>query len=339
MSEFASYAVNRARKYVTTKSKNYVQTKVKQAVRSVERKAAETIKRTAEDIVDRVSAKRRRIMPRKGIILGARRARRGVSMTAKNGRRRKFSRASRKRRSGYNGKSLKTAMRKIALNATQTKRFNESTGLNLNDGDLNHVSLSQFQTNCYKLTYNLTNDPTQEQPFFTGDHFFLKGISIAGQISNQDTSTRLGCRIFVFKDESSGFDYSAMDQLNTPQLMWYNRFTGAGTRYVSLPEPYKHAPKMMKGQTAKMVWSKSYELDYKTENNFSASSGDAATFKKYIPISREMRLKTATQTKPQCQWWLGVTWYKLDMEQGWGIDVEGKRPNMSFLSTTYFKDP
>jgi len=339
MSEFASYAVNRARKYVTTKSKNYVQTKVKQAVRSVERKAAETIKRTAEDIVDRVSAKRQRIMPRRGLVLGARRSKRGVSMTAKNGRRRKFSRASRKRRSGYSGKSLKTAMRKIALNATQTKRFVESTGLNATDGDINSTTLSQFQTNCYKLTYNLENDPTQEKPFFTGDHFFLKGISIAGQISNQANNVRIGCRVFVFKDESSGFDYSAMDALNTPQLLWYNRVTGAGVRYVSIPEPYKHAPKLIKGQTAKMVWSKSYELDYKTENNFSASSGDATTFKKYIAINREMRIKTLAQKKPQCQWWLGVTWYKLDLEQGWGIDQEPQRPNMCFVSTTYFKDP
>lgn len=339
MSEFASYAVNRTRKYVFGKSKSYVQTKVKQAIRSVERKAAETIKRTAEDIVDRVNNKRQRTMPKKGLVMaaGRRNSRRGITM---KGKRRKFSRALRKRRSGYNSKSLARAMRKIALNASQTKRHLAGTGLNVSSGDIAHVALNGFQTNIFKLTYDLKADVAVDIPSFEDDHFFIKGIALAGQISNQSYNTRIGCRIFIFKDEVSGFDYSTMDPLNSTNLLWYNRTTGGGSPFVALPEPYKHAPKLQKGQNAKMLWSHTYELDFRAEGNASGNNtSDAATFKKYLSLNREMRLKTPNQNKPQCQWWFGVTWYKLDLDQSWDLNPEGARPNIGFVATTYFKDP
>lgn len=338
MSEFASYAVKRARKYVVGRSKQYVQTKVKQAVQAVERKATETIKRAAEDIVDNVQTKRQRLMPRRGLIMSNRGGRRGISMTAKKSRRRKFSRALRKRRSGYNGKSLKKAMRKIALNATQTKRHNVGTGLNLASGDVQGVSLRALQTTVFKVTSDLNNNPNSEVPFFTGDHYFLKGIQLAGQVRNKDPLKRIGVRVFVFKDENSGFDYSTMEDASE-QLLWYNRTTGTGTPFIRLPEPYKHAPKLMKGQNAKMVWSQTFELDYRSSDTGESNTADRGTFKKYISLNREMRLKTADQSKPQCMWWLGVTHYIIDMEADWNHSDSGLIPSIAWTGTVYFKDP
>lgn len=334
MSEFVPYAIKRARKYVFGKSKQYVQTKVKQAVQAVERKATETIKRAAEDIVDKVNTKRQRIMPRRGLIMGGGVKRRGISMNAKRGKRRKSSRSLRKRRSGYNGKSLAKAMRKIALNASQTKRLNSGTGLNASSGDITTINLNTFQTNCFKLTYDLIKDA---ETGFSGDHFFLKGINIAGMVGNRSNNTRIGVRVMVIKDEVSGFDYTNNDPNTSQNLLWYNRMTGAASAYLQLPEPYKHAPKLVKAQNAKMVWSKSYELDGSAQGE--SNTGDKAIFKKYIPINREMRIKTINQTKPQCQWWLVVTHYKLDIDQNWSADSPDELPMFSYISTVYYKDP
>ena len=334
MSEFASFAVKRARKYVFGKSKQYVQTKVKQAVQAVERKATETIKRAAEDIVDKVNTKRQRIMPRRGLIMGNRGTRRGVSMNAKKGRRRKFSRALRKRRSGYNGKSLAKAMRTIALNASQTKRYNDGTGLNASSGDIQQVSLNTFQTNCYMLTHRLIKDA---ETGFSGDHFFIKGINIAGFVGNRSNTTRIGVRVMIMKDEVSGFDYTNNDPNTSANLLWYNRMTGAASAFLQLPEVYKHAPKLMKGQNAKLVWSKTFELDGRSDGE--SNTSDKAIFKKYLPINREMRIKTIQQNRPQCQWWLVVTHYKLDVDQNWAADTPEELPVFGYISTVYYKDP
>lgn len=338
MSEFASFAVKRARKYVFGKSKQYVQTKVKQAVQAVERKATETIKRAAEDIVDNVNTKRRRIMPRKGLLMGNRGRSRGISMTAKRGKRRKFSRALRKRRSGYNVKSLKKVMRKIALNASQTKRHAFGHPLNVDSGDVDGLPLRAIQTSIYPVTSNLRADVPSNVESWNGNHFFITGIQVAGQVRNKDTTTRLGVRVMIFKDEVSGFDYSTMDETSS-QLLWYNRATGTGTRFVSLPEPYKHAPKLMKGQNAKMVWSQTFELDYRSSDTGESNTADRGTFKKYIPINREMYLKTKDSNRPQCQWWFAVTHYRLDMESTWNHPSVDLTPSMCLTGTVYFKDP
>jgi hypothetical protein len=318
------------------KGRTYVQTKVKQAVRAVERKAAQTIKRTAEDVIDRVQ-KRQKGMPRKGLIGPAgQRGRRSVGRQGMK-RRRKFSRNLRKRRSGYNGKSLARAMRKIALNASQTKRHNFGTGLNVSSGDVTHINLNGFQTQIFKMTHDLRQDVATNVESWEGNHFFLKGINIAGQVSNESPTTRVGVRIFMFKDEVSGYDYTTMDSLTSAQLLWYNKTLGTGSSFVALPEPYKHAPKLMKGQNAKMIWSQNFELDFRANGRTDAL--DAATFKKYLPINREMYNKTTNSAKPQCQWWFGVTWYKLDLDQSWDIATNGQKPAIGFTGTVYFKDP
>lgn len=339
MSEFASYAVKRARKYVFGKSKQYVQTKVKQAVQAVERKAAQTIKRTAEDIVDKVSAKRQKTMPARGLINAKGANRRRGGMSKKYGKRRKFSRALRKRRSGYNRNSLKRAMRKIALDASETKRLNGGTGYNLSTGDVQHTPLNGYQTSIFALTSNLRSDVDSGTATFNGQHFFLKGINIAGQVTNNSASAfRVGIRIFIFKDEVSGFDYTTVDPQVSQELLWYNRTLGTGSSFLALPEPFKSRPKLMKGQNAKMVWSQYFELDYAAAGGLNAS--DMATFKKYLPINREMYLKTKNQNRPQCQWWFGATWHKLDMEQEFAApSAEGGVPDIGFISTIYFKDP
>lgn len=338
MSEFASFAVKRARKYVSDTSKHYVHKKVKQAVQAVERKATETIKRAAEDIVDNVRTKRQRIMPRKGPIM-ANRGRSRSLFTQKKGRRRKFSRALRRRRSGYNVKSLKKVMRRIALDASQTKRHAFGHVLSPDTGDVQGLPLRVIQTTIYPITSNLRADVPSDVESWEGNHFFLKGIQVAGQVRNKDSATRLGIRVMVFKDEVSGFDYDKMNEDTSAQLLWYNRATGSGTRFVSLPEPYKRAPKLMKGQNAKMVWSQSFELDYKSSDTGESNTSDRATFKKYIPINREMYLKTKDSNRPQCQWWFCVTHYRLDMESDWNHASVDLTPSMCLTGTVYFKDP
>lgn len=337
MSEFASFAVNRARKYVVNKSKQYAHSKVKQAVQAVERKATETIKRAAEDIVDKVQTKRQRTMVRKGLFKPRGRSR-GL-FKQNNGRRRKFSRALRRRRSGYNVKSLKKVMRTIALNASQTKRHPFGHPLNISTGDVQGLPLRAIQQTIYPITANLKSDVPTNVESWAGNHFFLKGIQLSGQVRNKDTFTRLGVRVMVFKDEVSGFDYSTIDDDDETKLLWYNRATGTGSRFVSLPEPYKHQPKLIKGQNAKMVWSQYFELDYRSSDTGESNTADRCTFKKYIPINREMYMKTKDSNRPQCQWWFCVTHFRLDMESDWNHPSTDVVPSMCLTGTVYFKDP
>lgn len=335
MSEFATPIFNTARKYVTNKSKDFVAKKVKRALDYVERKAAETLKRTAKDIVDSVTSNKRRKIDMKSKIVNSRysTAQRGRARTRKGYRKRKFSRALRSRRS-YKG-GLQRAMRKIALNAAETKRFQIGTGLNPFTGDLGVVTLAADNLSIFKLTNDI-NANNQ----YSGTRWYLKGLQISGQISNQSSRFRIGVRVFIFKDEVSGFNYETMPDFNETNLLWYNRNTGKGDGYFAIPEPYKHAPKLMKGQNAKMVWSKAYELDCNSDRSggeLTHNVSDAVTFNKYLKIEREMDVRQVTQTRQQCQYWMGVTWYKLDMEQTF-VATLAERPNIAFTGIVYFKD-